>query len=291
MKSRQFSAACKAKNQMLAFRMKHRERFLWSCGGAALVLGMSITERAYAIPVLPDLSVSGHVALGAASNEVNISAPGTVSLPPPNNYGTATLTATAGSIPGVSIETTNYYYQGISGGGGQVTMTYHMMYFNPSVAGGTADGTTIGATININELVTQSGPSKAEAKLTVGGTQSVGGLNPIAYQGYDCVVNTAFYAPCSGGTVAPFPSGPITLDQNRDYTVLLQVLTAATVDTSQNENGTALASINLWFSAPPSGGGEFVFSPGITPVPVPPAVWLFASGLLSLVGIARRRAA
>jgi hypothetical protein len=289
MKSRQFSAACKKNNQMPALRMKHRERFLWSCGVAALALGMSITETAHAAPVLPDLTVSGSAALGAASNEVIISAPGTVSLPPPNNYGTATLTASAGSLPGVSIETTAYLYQGISGGGGQVNMTYHMMYFNPSVAGGTVDGTTIDAMITINELVTQSGPSKAEAKLTVGGTQSVGGLNPIAYQGYDCVVNTAIYAPCSGGTVAPFASGPITLDQNRDYTVLLQVVTAGTF--YLNENGTALASINLWFSAPPSGGGEFVFSPGITSVSVPAAVWLFGSGLLGLVSIARRKKA
>jgi hypothetical protein len=267
--------------------IKYRKRFLRSCGGVALALGMSIAGKAHAAPVLPDLTVSGHVALGAASNEVNLIAPGTISLPPPYNYGTATLTAVAGSIPGVSIDTMAAYYQGISGGGGQVTMTYHMMYYNPSVAGGTMDGTTIGAMININEVVTQSGPSKAEAKLTVGGTQNVGGLSPIAYQGYDCVVNTAVYAPCSGGTVAPFPSGPITLEQNRDYTVFLQVTTAGTF--YLNENGTAHASINLWFSAPPSGGGEFIFSPDITSVPAPPAVWLFGSGLLGLIGIARHK--
>ncbi len=32
------------------------------------------------------------------------------------------------------------------------------------------------------------------------------------------------------------------------------------------------------------GGGQ----PGVSPVPVPPAVWLFVSGLIGVVGIARR---
>ena len=35
---------------------------------------------------------------------------------------------------------------------------------------------------------------------------------------------------------------------------------------------------------------ETSFNAKLTPVPVPPAVWLFASGLLGLVGIARRKA-
>ena len=38
-------------------------------------------------------------------------------------------------------------------------------------------------------------------------------------------------------------------------------------------------------------GESTSFSGNITPVPVPAAVWLFGSGLLGLVGIARRKAA
>jgi len=36
--------------------------------------------------------------------------------------------------------------------------------------------------------------------------------------------------------------------------------------------------------------GEFNFA-AASPVPIPPAVWLFGSGLLGLVGIARRKKA
>jgi hypothetical protein len=46
------------------------------------------------------------------------------------------------------------------------------------------------------------------------------------------------------------------------------------------------------FSSDPTTGiigtGDFTFS-AATVVPVPPAVWLFSSGLLGLIGIGRRR--
>ena len=36
--------------------------------------------------------------------------------------------------------------------------------------------------------------------------------------------------------------------------------------------------------------GEFIFSAAVTPVPLPPAVWLFGTGMIALVGVARRKA-
>ena len=46
-----------------------------------------------------------------------------------------------------------------------------------------------------------------------------------------------------------------------------------------------------WFSLALSETGDFLSTPTTSPVPVPAAVWLFGSGLLGLVGVARRRKA
>lgn len=46
-----------------------------------------------------------------------------------------------------------------------------------------------------------------------------------------------------------------------------------------------------WFSLGLDGAGNFLATPATAPVPVPAAVWLFGSGLLGLVGVARRRRA
>lgn len=52
---------------------------------------------------------------------------------------------------------------------------------------------------------------------------------------------------------------------------------------------TALSSQNDLFSAKVSSTGPGAFIGGGSPVPVPAAVWLFGSGLLGLLGIARKK--
>ncbi len=73
---------------------------------------------------------------------------------------------------------------------------------------------------------------------------------------------------------------------------------AVTTYSLTNIFNTPLTGTEFTFSNPNSQGGsgvsnEYQFYIGVmevTPVPVPAAVWLFASGLLGLVGVARRRA-
>lgn len=56
----------------------------------------------------------------------------------------------------------------------------------------------------------------------------------------------------------------------------------------QNGEGSFAGCTDCKYSQHPAG---VVFGGSITTVPVPPAAWLFGSGLLGIVGIARRRAA
>ena len=51
------------------------------------------------------------------------------------------------------------------------------------------------------------------------------------------------------------------------------------------EAGSLYLGINEWFAENNSGA----FQVTIEPVPVPAAVWLFGSGLIGLIGIARRK--
>jgi hypothetical protein len=240
----------------LTISRKRRKQFIRSFGIAAIASAMSFAGGAHAAPILSDITVSGNLALGIAANGVSLGAPGTVSLPPPNDFGTGTLTAVAGSIPSVSLVVDSHQFQGTGGGGGSVTMTYHMMYFNPAAT----LGSTIDATIHTDNVLTQSGGSTAKTTLTVGNV----------YSAFECLSSNGPLSSCGTPPLhqgAPFSSGPITLVQNLDYTVFLQVSVSAA-------EGAASAFVDPWFSAPAGDGGQFIFSPGITafddsPVGVP----------------------
>jgi hypothetical protein len=65
-----------------------------------------------------------------------------------------------------------------------------------------------------------------------------------------------------------------------DTMVAMTGTVAAFTGTTQTPLGSFMLASN----------GEFTYSTGVSTVPVPAAVWLFGSGLLGLVGVARRKA-
>lgn len=74
-------------------------------------------------------------------------------------------------------------------------------------------------------------------------------------------------------------------------TYFLQAPDAGTMNVTYNMDGTFTASWSSFITTAPFDGqtGYWQIEGTYTVVPVPAAVWLFGSGLLGLVGIARRR--
>ena len=259
-----------------------------------LACGVAVAVNAQAGPVLPNATISGYIGLGAAADSVSLNAPGTASLPaivyvwPYGNYswGTGTLTATLGSNPSVYLTNDQIGNPlGISGGGGQLSMFYSVEYYLP--------GAPIGATTPVNiyasDFLSQSG-----AASTASATMNVSGVNGLIYNAAQCLT-TAITNGCggSGGVTssgASFSTGLATMVDNSVYTVQMLV---STYNSSYYEgtNGVATALINTaGFSAPASGGGTFVFSPGIAnPVPEPGTYAMLLAGLGLIGFIAYRR--
>ena len=77
-----------------------------------------------------------------------------------------------------------------------------------------------------------------------------------------------------------------------DSTSPTDIWTALGVGTAPAPDDTVTVDFNVLVLAPAGGAGYFdTTSFDLAPVPVPAAVWLFGSGLLGLVGVARRRKA
>ena len=131
-------------------------------------------------------------------------------------------------------------------------------------------------TINTSNVLTQSGGTTVQSLMTIG-----------SYVFYECLTGATGGCGSTAHAGAPFASGPINLFENTDYTILLRVI-------AQGGVGTGSASIDPWFFAPLSDGGQFIFSPGITAfdgsaTPLPAALPLFAGGLGLMGFLARRK--
>lgn len=89
--------------------------------------------------------------------------------------------------------------------------------------------------------------------------------------------------------------GGITKTLNPTYIGMIGGISvnAAVVELGGSDNfnialGAGVSSITVGLGA---GGASFALAGGLAPVPVPAAVWMFGSGLIGLVGVARRRRA
>lgn len=115
------------------------------------------------------------------------------------------------------------------------------------------------------------------------GVSSIGGDPPVPYQNFYLLIpETLWVAPTS-------PSGPY----DQDYGTLAQCLLCnynGQMDSNASwTSGTYVLNSNLNSGPPHIHYANFTALS--SPVPVPTAAWLFGSGLLGLIGVARRKAA
>ena len=102
--------------------------------------------------------------------------------------------------------------------------------------------------------------------------------------------NGGFAGTAAGGNFAPgfnvFDSNAIEAGNATD-----NIWTVLGVGTNGAPDNTASVDFNVLVLAPAGGAGFFdsISANQVNPVPVPAAVWLFGSGLIGLIGIARRR--
>jgi hypothetical protein len=95
--------------------------------------------------------------------------------------------------------------------------------------------------------------------------------------------NTQLWAFSSGGTNYSFSMSTLTIFAQDANSITLKGTGIASIDGFDDTNGDYTLTLN-------SNGPAFSFSSSATAVvPIPAAVWLFGSGLLGLVGIARRK--
>jgi hypothetical protein len=114
-------------------------------------------------------------------------------------------------------------------------------------------------------------------------------LNPLVPPGSGNV-GEAFAGLVEGSNPFPFDFGPVN-DPNEDYSSNAQLAGGVSVDFWFNSEFFILANVTGFFigdneSMHFGSNDPGVFRP-VAVVPVPPALWLFGSGLLGLVGIAR----
>jgi len=89
--------------------------------------------------------------------------------------------------------------------------------------------------------------------------------------------------------------GTVTLESwgNGVLVDFASLLIANNIDSQVGVTGAEIVINDQLIATSESGSGSFIakkdFKIGVNPVPVPAAVWLFGSGLLGLVGIARRK--
>lgn len=158
-----------------------------------------------------------------------------------------------------------------------------------------ADVVTIGGTLSevvtdtlVTSFVSLPGTAASPAiSLTLGGFDGNALLNEA---GADLVLfeigsPDAFDLTINGITRT---LNPISIGSIGGITVNAAVVELGGTDNFNVALGAEVTSITVGLTR---GGASFALAGGLAPVPVPAAVWMFGSGLIGLVGIARRRRA
>ena len=224
--------------------------------------------------------------IGIAANTATLNAPGSASLPAAfaGGWGSATLSASLGSSPTISILYDSVReFQGSGGGSGELTLNYYTQYYDP----GAAAGATVDATFSTSDTIVQTGSSSVFAQLFVDGP---GGLVFLAQ---DCKSTRNGCDGGGGASGAAFPATThIQLLRNVNYRVnmLLRVSGYGIPPVDGVANGT----IDPTFSAPAGAGGRFIFSAGVNggaAVPEPTAWSLLIFGFGLAGAMLRKRSA
>jgi len=241
---------------------------------AAVIGGVATVAHASSVQTLPDVEVDGYASAAYASNYVTLSTLGTASLPS-DTYGTATLTATGGQQPGVSVSFSPHPgdIYGTTGGNAHVNMGYYVEYV------GTSPGTTIGATIHSSDTISVNGSLTAFATMRFNGGQ-------IAYE---CVSGAGSSQSCGSAHPsydgAPFGDFDVSMVEGAIYKVVLTTYI-------QGFYGPASITIDPYFTTAAT-DGNFIFSSGIEPfaaaTPLPATLPMFVSGLGAVGALVWRR--
>ena len=271
-------------------------RNVWkACAAAAPgVLALcAVAGDAHAVTIpgttlLGPVSVNGDVAISLADYAVTLKAPGTKYLTPPIfipdgpgvataactaagfcDYGSGEVSALLGGDPKVLLSASP---ANNGGGDSSLDMSYQVEY----IKHGAAPGTTVGAVVHAHDIIAQTGDSAARAVMTVSG------INGTIYEAYNCAASPDAAFGCGAPVPnAPFADQAVTMVENTVYTVDLSVMIYS--------HDPVQATIDPTFTAPASGGGYFIFSPGITSGVPEPATWSAMLIGFAAIGAARRR--
>jgi hypothetical protein len=178
--------------------------------------------------------------------------------------------------------------------------------FSASIVGDIALGTALGAswapadnvlatgagitTLNADGIIFIDGadPSTIDEGLVTNGFGDYSGVTLGTFVDFNDFVfdtlisGTQLWTFDFGGDTYSFTMSTITINSQTSDAISLQGTGFASITGLDDTSGNFSLTLN-------QSGQAFSFSSSASVVPVPAAVWLFASGLLSLAGIARRK--
>ena len=140
---------------------------------------------------------------------------------------------------------------------------------------------------NVGVPLAMSGPAFFTIKAR--GDYSVGDFNEFVNWNLDGIVSENGWRPDSAQTVTVFAGNDVLWEQTR-------TLSDGIMNSLTSDGNITVTLTNSFAVTPLMNPTDFVsfkliYEDSIPTVPVPAAVWLFGSGLLGLIGIARRKKA